>query len=157
MHRNARLAKRPPISFAFVDIQLPNGVVTIVRLDQPDSLRRYAIVSKSHFDNSVLMFAHCGARWFESQREDDNSPATIMVYADGYTEATSQQLAETILRTRIHQAALNARMQQVGGSDMSRQIGGPNKSRHAARMLKRVSTAPGHDIPGFGIARVLQR
>lgn len=156
MDRNARLAKLPSISFAFVDVPLPNGVVTIVRLNQPDSLGRYAIVSESTFDNSVLMFCYCGARWFESQREDDDSPATVTVYHDGRTEATSQQLGET-MSTRIVQTILTTRLQQVGGADKSRQAVGPDKSRRAARMLKRLSKAPSHDAPGFGAGRVVQR
>lgn len=157
MARNARLAKRPPICFAFIDIQLPNGVVAIVRLNQPDSLGRYAIVSKSNFDNSVLMLSYCGARWFESQREDDDSPAAITVYHDGRTEATSQQLGETILSTRIEQTVLSTRTRQVSGADKSGQVVGPDKLRRAARMLKKLSKAPSHDVPGFGPARVLQR
>ena len=132
-----RLAQRPKISFAFVDSPLPNGVVAIVRLNQPDAIGRYAVVSVSAFDNSVRVRANGAVRWFEGQRENDKSPTTITVFDDGRAEATSQQLGATVLYAR----------QSLGAS----------ASSVASQLLKQLKKAPVLDVPGFGPARIVRQ
>lgn len=150
MDRLRRLVKRPLPSFAFVDAPLPNGVVAIVRLNHSGSLTQYAIVSPSTFNESVRMSVYCGTGWFQSARENDNSPATVTVSADGRMEATSEQLGATVLSGQIRTAHLTASPgQRVGLA--------PEKSARAKKILKRRASAPSFDVPGFGPARVVQR
>lgn len=135
---SAARAKRGPLAFAFVEQSLPNGVATIVRVNQPGSQRHYAVVSSSNFESSTVAFSYSAGAWYSSQRPDDESPVSITVYTDGRLEANSRDLG-----------SISGRIGVFGGN-------GKDTSGVGSRFLKQLNKSKEtFDVAGFGAARLV--
>jgi hypothetical protein len=119
-----------------VDRELDPGLLAVVRLSQPTSPHRYAIVSQAAFDDHVLARANLAALSYEREREADVSPTTILVYADGHLEATSAAHGPWSRDFKV----------------MSRR---KDPAARSADILKRARGVPPQAVPGFDNARIV--
>lgn len=132
-----RITDRGMIAYAIVDRPLPMGVRAIVRLGQPGSLPRYAVVSREGFDDQVILLAQVSALSYEMLHEDDDTPVQITAYTDGHIEATSGKYGGVPVAPTSH-----GHVEDLG--------------RHSRQMLQTLAVAPAADIPGFGAARIVR-
>ena len=135
--KQRRITDRGMIAYAVVDKALPMGVRAIVRLGQPGSLPRYAVVSRKGFDDEVILLAQLSAFSYEMLHEDDDTPVQIPAYTAGHIEATSGKYGTVLVAPSSH-----GHVEDLG--------------RHSRQMLQSLAAAPAADIPGFGTARILR-
>ena len=124
------------LAFAFVEEPLPDGIVTIVRLGQPGPLARYAIVSSTGFDDTVMFTAQLSAFAYEMKHEDDQSPVEITVRSDGTTEWVSEQYGRALQTGRSHGVV-------------------QDKRRQSGSLLAKLGQIAPRPIPGHGLARIV--
>jgi hypothetical protein len=134
-----RIAERGLPALVVVDDPLPSGVLAFIRLGHPGALGRFVVVSAVGLRDELLDRALGLVHRWETENVDDESPMAATLFVDGRYTATSERGGE---QTGM---LLHMRFGNKADSEIM-----------SAELLARASAATPREIPGVGLARVVE-